>query len=176
MRPIHCTPFSELGRWSTEGSVLGGEGKRNLLPMILESAARVAGFVLANAAAPFQALRGMRIGAPDRLRIAPQDIRTADATVAHEIYSGFFSFDGKILNTRGRSPFALEPPSMAWRRSLAGFSWLRHLRVELVEAALKGSDVGQEIHAGKVGGKLLIASAARDGFINAKANNGKPAG
>ena len=79
-------------------------------------------------ARPFHVVRAMRIGAPERLRIAPPDIRTADSTVADEIYAGYFSFDGKTVSAHGRSPFAVNPPSAAWRRSLAGFSWLRHLR------------------------------------------------
>ncbi len=32
----------------------------------------------------------------DRLLIAPQDLRTADATRASEIYSGRFAFAGKV--------------------------------------------------------------------------------
>jgi uncharacterized heparinase superfamily protein len=65
---------------------------------------------------------------PARLVIAPQDIRTADPTLAAEIYAGFFSFDGKVVETAGRSPFEVAPPSRAWARALHGFGWLRHLR------------------------------------------------
>lgn len=77
---------------------------------------------------PYYAVQAMGVRAPERLHVAPPDIRTADPTVADEIYAGYFSFDGKIVQTQGRSPFAIDPPSAAWRRSLAGFSWLRHLR------------------------------------------------
>ncbi|MCW2274907.1 putative heparinase superfamily protein [Rhodoblastus acidophilus] len=66
--------------------------------------------------------------APERLLIAPQDIRTGDATIAADIYAGFFTFAGKIVDSRGVSPFALKPPSAEWARILYGFSWLRHLR------------------------------------------------
>src|SRR6202012_3734334 len=38
----------------------------------------------------------------DRLVIAPQDLRTADATYASEIYSGRFAFAGKVVNCDGR--------------------------------------------------------------------------
>lgn len=97
---------------------------------------KLAGLVAAKAArslgrrarAPYDAARSMAFDVPQRLIIAPQDIRTVDPTVASEIYAGYFSFDGKTVNAQGRSPFALTPPSDAWRRSLAGFSWLRHLR------------------------------------------------
>lgn len=78
--------------------------------------------------APYHHAQAMGVRAPERLLVAPQDIRTADPTVADEIYAGYFSFDGKIVELQGRSPFSIDPPSAAWRRSLAGFSWLRHLR------------------------------------------------
>jgi uncharacterized heparinase superfamily protein len=102
---------------------------RGQLRMLLRTAVMAAEGVAARATAPYQAAQGLRIKQPTRLRIAPDDIRTADATVAEEIYSGYFSFDGKIVNARGRSPFLLDPPSAAWRRSLTGFTWLRHLHV-----------------------------------------------
>jgi uncharacterized heparinase superfamily protein len=87
-------------------------------------------------------LRGLRthvIGQPrlrwpfgplkaDRLLIAPQELRTADATRATEIYSGRFAFAGRIVVCDGRSIFEMEPPSEEWAAALLGFSWLRHLR------------------------------------------------
>ncbi len=80
------------------------------------------------AAMPARALRRIGARAPERLLIAPQDIRTADPTVAADIGAGYFAFGGKIVNAMGRSPFALEPGSDTWARALAGFGWLRHLR------------------------------------------------
>ncbi len=65
---------------------------------------------------------------PRRLLIAPSDIRTADPTIADDIYAGYFSFAGKIINTHGCSPFETPPPSQAWSDTLEGFGWLRHLR------------------------------------------------
>ena len=64
----------------------------------------------------------------DRLLIAPQDLRTADATRATEIYSGRFAFAGKVVICDGRSIFEMEPPSDEWAAALLGFGWLRHLR------------------------------------------------
>jgi uncharacterized heparinase superfamily protein len=64
----------------------------------------------------------------DRLVIAPQDLRTADPTRAGEIYSGNFSFAGKVVICDRRSPFEMTPPSEEWAASLLGFGWLRHLR------------------------------------------------
>ena len=64
----------------------------------------------------------------DRLLIAPQDLRTADATRASEIYSGRFAFAGKVVVCDRRSIFEMEPPSDDWAAALLGFGWLRHLR------------------------------------------------
>ncbi len=64
----------------------------------------------------------------DRLLIAPQDLRTADATRASEIYSGRFAFAGKVVVGDGRSVFEMEPPSDDWAAALLGFGWLCHLR------------------------------------------------
>jgi uncharacterized heparinase superfamily protein len=66
--------------------------------------------------------------APERLIIAPQDLRTTDPTIAADIYAGQLKFAGKLMETHGRSPFDLEPPSEAFAAELHGFSWLRHLR------------------------------------------------
>jgi uncharacterized heparinase superfamily protein len=67
-------------------------------------------------------------GKADRLLIAPQDLRTADATRAGEIYSGRFAFAGKVVSCDSRSPFQIVPPSEDWAVALLGFGWLRHLR------------------------------------------------
>jgi uncharacterized heparinase superfamily protein len=67
-------------------------------------------------------------GKTDRLLIAPQDLRTADATRASEIYSGRFAFAGKVVICDRRSPFEMLPPSDEWAVTLLSFSWLRHLR------------------------------------------------
>jgi uncharacterized heparinase superfamily protein len=64
----------------------------------------------------------------DRLLIAPQDLHTADATRASEIYSGRFAFAGKVVICGGRSIFEMTPPSDDWVSELLGFGWLRHLR------------------------------------------------
>src|SRR6266849_2405001 len=64
----------------------------------------------------------------DRLVISPQDLRTADATRASEIYAGRFVFAGKVVTCDARSPFEIAPPSEDWAVSLLGFGWLRHLR------------------------------------------------
>jgi len=80
---------------------------------------RVAGHPLLNWPLPAKA---------DRLIISPQDLRTADATRASEIYAGRFVFAGKVVACDARSPFEVAPPSEDWAVSLLGFGWLRHLR------------------------------------------------
>jgi uncharacterized heparinase superfamily protein len=67
-------------------------------------------------------------GKADRIAIAPQDLRTSDATRASEIYAGRFAFAGKVVSCDSRSPFEMTPPSEDWAAALFGFSWLRHLR------------------------------------------------
>lgn len=74
-------------------------------------------------------------GAADRLIVAPQDLRTADPTVAEEIYAGRFSLAGRVGETSGRSPFSTPPPSPEWAAELHGFGWLRHLRAAHTELA-----------------------------------------
>jgi uncharacterized heparinase superfamily protein len=74
-------------------------------------------------------MAAMRRGSgPERLLIAPQDIRTSDPTIAADIYAGYFSFAGKSVSAHGRSPFEIDAGSELWLRELAGFGWLRHLR------------------------------------------------
>src|SRR5919112_2337982 len=68
-----------------------------------------------------------RAPAPERLLLAPQDLRTSDPTVASDIYAGLFVFAGRALTTGGRSPFEFAPPLRAWGEALYGFGWLRHL-------------------------------------------------
>ena len=66
--------------------------------------------------------------ANDRLVIAPQELRTADATRSSEIYAGRFAFAGKVVICDRRAPFEMTPPSEEWAATLLGFAWLRHLR------------------------------------------------
>src|SRR3954454_4723846 len=65
---------------------------------------------------------------PERLMIAPIDLRTADPTVALDVYAGRFVFSGEGIDADGMSVFDVEAPSEEWARQLHGFGWLRHLR------------------------------------------------
>jgi uncharacterized heparinase superfamily protein len=80
------------------------------------------------AAVPLDFAAGIVSRPPGQLLIAPQDIRTADATVADDIYSGYFAFAAKVVDVHGQSPFLVESPSPEWEAQLMGFGWLRHLR------------------------------------------------
>ena len=57
---------------------------------------------------PGRAAGQLRARVPERLLIAPQDIRTADPTIAADIAAGYFAFGGRIVNASGGSPFAIE--------------------------------------------------------------------
>ncbi len=65
---------------------------------------------------------------PERLLIAPIDLRTADPTVALDIYAGRWVFFGDGVDVEGFSVFDAEPPNEEWSRQLHSFAWLRHLR------------------------------------------------
>ncbi len=65
---------------------------------------------------------------PERVLIAPPDLRLADRAIAAEIYAGRFPFSGHFVDTAGSSPFTIDVFHPGWQRSLHGFRWLRHLR------------------------------------------------
>ncbi len=64
---------------------------------------------------------------PERLLIAPQDLRTADPTMAQEFYRGCYSFAGTTVHTGGKNPFLTENPDPVWESRLHDFRWIRHL-------------------------------------------------
>src|SRR3981081_4957246 len=67
-------------------------------------------------------------GKADRVVIAPQDLRTADATRAAEIYAGRFVFAGKVVLCDSRSPFEIGPPAEDWAVALLGWTRAPHCR------------------------------------------------
>jgi uncharacterized heparinase superfamily protein len=72
-------------------------------------------------------LPSMRSG-PKRLVVAPTDLHAADPFIADEIAEGRFPLAGRLLDTQGHSPFAVELPSQEFAYRLHSFSWLRHIR------------------------------------------------
>jgi uncharacterized heparinase superfamily protein len=82
-------------------------------------------------ALPARILLRLRVAlsrAPQKLLIAPYDLRTSDPAMASDIYAGYYVFSGKAISTGGRSPFAIEGAPQGWIDTLYGFGWLRHLR------------------------------------------------
>lgn len=109
----------------TETALTGFPDGLRLAPMAVGSAwrrARARAQRALGAISPF----GGRV--PDRLLIVPPDLRTSDPTIAIDIYGGYFALAGRVVASKGRSPFDLTPPSTAWAQALLGFGWLRHLR------------------------------------------------
>ena len=72
---------------------------------------------------------------PERVLIAPPDLRLADPQIALEIYFGRFPLSGTFVETGGRSPFQLDVEDPGWNRSLHGFRWLRHMRAAATDLA-----------------------------------------
>jgi uncharacterized heparinase superfamily protein len=91
-----------------------------------------------------------------KLLIAPQDIRTSDPTIASEIHAGEFKLAGKLMETHGASPFALQSPSQAFEQSLQSFEWLRHFRAADTPAA---SDYARGLVANWMDNKVLKSSS-----------------
>ena len=93
---------------------------------------------------------------PERVLIAPPDLRLADQQIALEIYYGRFPFAGHMVETGGQSPFHVEVPHRGWNRSLHGFRWLRHMRDAGTELAAANARalVGDWIstHGGHIAG------------------------
>jgi uncharacterized heparinase superfamily protein len=71
---------------------------------------------------------------PDRLIVAPTDLRACDPFVAEEISAGRFPLAGRILVADEKSPFSLELPSREFAARLHSFSWLRHIRASRSDA------------------------------------------
>ncbi|MBB3660500.1 putative heparinase superfamily protein [Rhizobium sp. BK650] len=96
------------------------------------------------------------IPVPERLIVAPTDLRGVDSHVAEEIIDGRFPLAGRMLETGGKSPFTLPLPSRAFAIRLHSFGWLRHMRANKSE---QGSAVARmivdswlSIHGGRIEG------------------------
>ncbi len=119
-----------------------------------------------------------------QLTLTPQDLRTADPTVAADIYAGHFVFAGRAVSTGGGSPFVVPSPSRAWAEALHGMGWLRHLRAAdtalsranaraLVDEYIrKRHDRDEVARAPPVASRRLIALIANAGMILDGADHG----
>lgn len=65
---------------------------------------------------------------PERLIVAPTDLRAVDPFVAREILQGRVPLAGRVLDTEGESPFELDLPSREFAVRLYSFGWVRHMR------------------------------------------------
>lgn len=72
---------------------------------------------------------------PERVLVAPPDLRLADPRVAHDIYSGRYPLSGHLVETGGQSPFQVTVADRGWLKSLHGFRWLRHMGAARTELA-----------------------------------------
>jgi uncharacterized heparinase superfamily protein len=72
---------------------------------------------------------------PERVLIAPPDLRLADPQIALEIYYGRFPLAGHLVETGGQSPFQMPVVHRGWLKALHGFRWLRHMRAAGTELA-----------------------------------------
>lgn len=113
----------------------------------------------------------------ERFLFAPPDLRTADPTMAAEIYSGLFVFVGRVVDTRGLSPFDVEAPSRAWADALHGFGWLRHLQAAgtalardnarslIADFVARGRPYRAEAHAPTVIARRVMSFLAQSPFV-----------
>ncbi|MGB3901478.1 MAG: heparinase II/III family protein [Mesorhizobium sp.] len=93
---------------------------------------------------------------PERVLIAPPDLRLADPQIALEIYYGRYPLSGHMVETGGQSPFQIQVNDRGWKKSLHGFRWLRHMRAAGTELAAANARalVGDWIamHGGRIDG------------------------
>lgn len=93
---------------------------------------------------------------PERVLIAPPDLRLADSQIANEIYHGRFPLAGHMVDMGGESPFQLEIADLAWLRALHGFRWLRHMRQAGTELASSNARAlvsdWMSVHGRRIGG------------------------
>lgn len=75
-------------------------------------------------------LTGFSPFVPKHLLSSPPDLRTSDPTLAKDFYTGRYMLAGKIVETKGRSPFVSNREHLTddieWLKELHRFGWLRH--------------------------------------------------
>jgi uncharacterized heparinase superfamily protein len=96
------------------------------------------------------------IKVPERLIVAPTDLRAVDPHVADEILNGRFPLAARMLETNGKSPFTFTLPSRSFASRLHGFGWLRHMRANKNDrtafVARAIVDSWLSLHAGRMEG------------------------
>lgn len=76
-----------------------------------------------------------RTAVPRDFLIAPRLLREADPDRTRDIYQGTFLLAGIRMKTGTQSPFLLADAPPAWRRAVAGFTWLGDLAATNSELA-----------------------------------------
>lgn len=115
---------------------MSGRTRRNSIFDTIREANLAAGLALGRGSRRLSTLlTPQRLRTPTRLLIAPQDLRSSEATIAEDIFAGHLTFAGRRVDTGGRSAFEIAPPSEAFARELNGFGWLRHARAAESEDA-----------------------------------------
>ncbi len=66
--------------------------------------------------------------APEKLLVAPTDLRASDPFIAEEIFNGRFTLAGRTLDVGEESVFDFDPPSPEFQTRLHSFVWLRDFR------------------------------------------------
>jgi uncharacterized heparinase superfamily protein len=75
------------------------------------------------------------LNVPERLIVAPTDLRAVDPFIAEEILAGRFPLAGRLFEAGDESPFLQQLPSRAFAERLHSFAWLRHMRALRTNAA-----------------------------------------
>jgi uncharacterized heparinase superfamily protein len=112
-----------------------------------------------------------------QLLLVPQDLRTADASLAAEMYDGYLGLAGTVAPVGSQSPFTIRPPSLSWLKELHAFSWLRHLhaaqddvareraRTMLRDWATLGASMPEIAWETDIAARRLIALLSHAGFL-----------
>ena len=83
--------------------------------------------------------------APEKLLVAPSDIRASDAFLGEEILNGRITLAGRTLEFGDVSPFSVEMPSPEFEARLHGFGWLRDVRATRSEVHYqKAQDIAKD--------------------------------
>ncbi|MEM0906400.1 MAG: heparinase II/III family protein [Pseudomonadota bacterium] len=96
---------------------------------------------------------------PSRVLFAPETLLASDSKVAADIYAGVFHLAGETVETGGRSPFSVAPPSAQWARTLHGFSWLVHLEANASELSSTNARALVEEWLADKSGRSALANA-----------------
>lgn len=67
---------------------------------------------------------------PERLLLAPKDLRIADPITARDILAGRYFLADTMIECESSNPFLATNTTKSWLRELHNFSWFRHLAAQ----------------------------------------------